>query len=453
MPQEFVWHIKKTLSLAWPMVLAQGLSLVALIVDTIMVGHAGMAELSHLSAGRSLIFVVTTVGIGLINGIVVFTARLDGAGEAHACGRIWHAGLIYAALLGGLALAVVGLIGPLMLHLFGLPPELAAGGSRYLAVMAFSVPGTYLLVACSLFLQGISRPKPAMAVMLVLAPLNVALNWLFIYGKFGLPAWGAAGAALSTALCQWLGAIILGLYILRSGKLKRYGVNVPLAGAWRDGAALRRFGIPLGIATGLEFVGMTALVMFAGRMGEVTISGFEVAFNLQLIAFITVFGTGSATAVRVGNAIGARRFDEIFLAGAAGAAVIVMIMIPFALLYSFAPEPFVAAFTRDAAVAAMTLSFLPFIVAAMVFDSTQFLFLHALRAAGDQMVASSLQVMAFLVLMVPAGWLFGFVFDLGGRGLMLAYVTGCVAASLSLGGRFAIIARRYAKASERQEIK
>ena len=448
MPQELVSHIKKTLSLAWPMVLAQGLSLAALIIDTIMVGQAGMAELSHLSAGRSLIFVATTMGIGLINGIVVFTARLDGAGKPHACGRIWHAGLIYAALLGGVALAAVGLIGPLMLHLFGLPPDLAAGGSRYLAVMAFSVPGTYLLVACSLFLQGISRPKPAMAVMLVLAPLNVVLNWLFIYGKFGLPALGAAGAALATALCQWTGAIILGLYILKSRNFARYGVDAPLAGAWRDGAALRRFGLPLGIATGLELVGMTALVMFAGRMGEVVISGFEVAFNLQLIAFITVFGTGSATAVRIGNAIGARRFEQISLVGSAGAAVIVIIMMPFALLYSFMPEPFVAAFTHDDAVVAMTRSFLPFIVAAMVFDSTQFLFLHALRAAGDQLVASSLQVMAFLVVMVPAGWLFGVVLDLGGRGLMLAYVMGCVIASLSLGGRFAIIARRYAKAEK-----
>lgn len=441
-------HLRRMLTLAWPMMLAQGLSLMAFVVDTAMVGQAGGAELAYLSSGRTLTMVVTMVGVGLLNGIIVFTARADGARDHAACGLIWQAGMLFAVLLGALAVVVISIVGPLTLRWFGLPDDLVAGGSRYLAVIGLSVPGSFLFMAGSYFMQGISRPKPGMVVMLVLTPMNVLLNWVFIYGEFGMPAMGAAGAALATALCQWTGAAVIFAYVLRSRHTQAYGVRRSVRGAAHDllrhVKKLWRFGLPLGIAAGLEFFGITILVMFAGRLGENVISAFEVAFNLQIIAFIAAFGCASATAVRVGNAVGARRYKDIGLVIAVGVGLGLVLVSVFAVLYLTTPMTFVRMFTENAVVQVIAAKFVVFVVIALFFDCVQFICLQSLRAAGDQIMGSVLQVTAFLIIMVPVAWVLAFPLGLGGPGLMMGFVAGTLSAAAMLGGRVVLISRRYA---------
>lgn len=447
-PQTSVQHLTRLLSLAWPMMLSQGLSIMAYVVDTAMVGQAGVQELAYLSSGRSLTLVVTMVGVGLLNGVVVFTARADGAKDRLACGPIWHAGLLLALSIGVVALTVISVIGPLALIWFGLPDDLITGGGRYLMVIGLSVPGSFFFMVSALFLQGISRPKPGMIVMLALAPTNVLLNWLFIYGHGGFPAMGAAGAALATTLCQWLGAAALLIYVLKSRHTQGYGVRLPLHGLRRQAARLWRFGLPLGIAAGLEFFGITILVMFAGRLGEHVISAFEVSFNLHMIAFLAVIGCASATAVRVGNMVGARRYGEVGLVGGVGIGLGLALITIFAALYLVTPMTFVQLFTDDVTVQSLAMEFVILIVVALFFDCVQFVSLQSLRAAGDEITGSVLQVLSFLVIMVPAAWLLAFPLGLGGIGLVIGFVIGTLSAAVLLGGRFILISRRYAVARQ-----
>lgn len=449
MALSFIEHAKRTIVLAWPIILAQGLSLIAIIVDTVMVGQAGGEELAYLSAGRSLMFVAMTVGIGLLGGVVVLTARADGAGDHEACGRIWRSGLLYGALVGAGCCLTVSVGGPIALSLFGLEPSLVAGGGRYLVAMGASMPGTCLLLASSYFLQGLSRPKPGMVAMLAMLPLNIFLNWVFIYGELGMPRLGATGAAIATAITQWFGAVTLFAYVRGNRALRIYGTGGRWRGtmdaAWRNGRELRRFGYPLGVASGLEFLGMTLLIMFAGKMGVVTISAFEVTLNMHLLAFLAAFGMATATSVRVGNAVGRRDFDSIRMVAVSGVAIGLLFLTPFAVIYAIAPQPFFRMFTPEEAVHAMALTMMPFLVAAILFDGVQYIFLHSLRAAGDQLVAAVLQVTAFLGIMVPAGWICAVTLGLGGRGLTLGFLIGLAAAALMLGLRFFLVTRRLSE--------
>lgn len=441
----FLHHMKRTLVLAWPMMLAQGLSLFVLIIDTIMVGQAGGNELAYLSAGRSLVLVLIMVGVGLLSGIVILTARADGAGMIALCGRIWRGGLYYALLLGAIAVVLVSVGGPLVLRWIGLGPALVEGGGRYLAFMGFSLPGTYFLIASVYFLQGLSRPKPGMVAMLLLAPLNVLMNWVLIYGHWGAPAMGAAGAALATALCQWIGAFGLFFYIFTRAELRSYGVHGGrLTWLWREGRALRTFGYPLGLASGLEFIGTTAVVMFAGLMGVKIIASLEIVSNLQIFAFIAAYGVATATAVRISNAVGRGDRGDIPWAALAGLTIALCTMVPFVVAYAWMPETFFRIFTKDAEIHAVAATMLPFLFVGLFFDAIQFTFLLALRAAGDQWMASILQVTAFLFVMAPAAWICAFVLDLGPPGLMAGFLIGVLTAALLLGMRFRVVCRRLA---------
>jgi len=288
--------------------------------------------------------------------------------------------------------------------------------------------------------------------MLLATPTLILLNAVFIYGLFGFPVMGAAGAALATGISQWGGAIGIFIYIRRMKDRAVFGIGngilparrgLDLPALWRNGAGLRHFGLPLGIASGLEFVGSTANVMFAGLIGAITLSGLEVVFNMHLLAFIVCFSLASATSVRVGNAVGAKDYHEIVRIALAGIGVGLLSMTPFALLYSLIPAPVFSLFTPDAAIHAMAQTMLPFIVAALFFDAIQFVFLHSLRAAGDQWVASGLQVIAFLVLMVPLAWVLAFPLGFAGPGIAAGFMFGSMTAAILLGGRFLLLARRH----------
>lgn len=440
-------HAKATLRLAVPMMLAQGLSLMAYIIDTIMVGQAGGNEIAYLSTGRSFVLVVTMIGIGLLNGIVVFTSRAAGAGNPLLCGRIFRSGLIYALILGVIACLLVSLGGKVLLGLVGLSPDLVEGGGRYLMMMGFCLPATYLFVSSNFFLQGLSRPKPGMWAMILVTPLNICLNAILIYGLWGAPEMGAAGAALATAMTQWLAALGLLIYIRHMSDRDRYGIgraSLGIKSLWIRGRKLRGFGIPLGIATGLEFVGTTVNVMFAGLIGAIVLSGLEVVFNLHLIAFIVCFSMATATSVRVGTAVGAKAFTEIRPIVFAGIGIGMLSMIPFGLAYVLMPDPFFGIFTKNMAIHDVARVMLPFIVVGLFFDAIQFVMLHSLRAAGDQWMASILQVTAFLIVMVPVAWLLAFPAGFGGPGIAAAFMIGAVSAAVLLGGRFLLLHHRDA---------
>ncbi|MDA5195103.1 MATE family efflux transporter [Govanella unica] len=443
----FFDHAKRTLSLALPMMLAQGLSLAAYIIDTVMVGQAGGEELAFLSTGRAVVLVVIMVGIGLLNGVIVLTARADGAGDPMLCGRLWKSGLIYAGLLGACAVLAISFGGGPALAAVGLAPDLVVGGGRYLAYMGFAIPGTYFFVCSNFFLQGLSRPKPGMVAMLLATPLNIGLNLIMIYGYWGFPAMGAAGAALATAISQWSAALGLFLYIRGMKDRSRFGIGsgtLSLRALWHDGARVRYFGFPLGVASGLEFLGSTANIMFAGLIGAVTLSGLEVVYNMHLLAFIVCFSIASATSVRVGNAVGAQRLGDIPRIVPTGVSLAFLSMLPFALAYALLPGPFFSLFTPDLKIHAMARLMLPFILVALFFDAMQFVLLHSLRAAGDQWTASILQVTAFLLVMVPAAWILAFPAGFGGPGIAASFAIGSSTAAVLLGGRFALLARRNA---------
>ncbi len=435
-------HLRRTVTLAWPIVAAQALGMSSIFVDTIMVGHAGRAELAALGAGRSLFIMVLVTGLGLLNGILVYAARYDGAGTPEDCGRVWRAGLVYAMATGTVGMVLLALGGGELLTLIGVAEGVREGGTRYLEMVAPAALAGYIATSCSLFLQGVSHPKPAMLIQSLTIPTNFVLNWIFIYGNLGAPAMGAAGAALATSMTISLSAVCLVLFISRSKALAKFRPWGSFAGMWRYGRMIRRFGVPVGAAGALEFTGMTALIMFAGRIGALAISSLEVAFNLHLLAFVVTIGVASATAVRVSNAVGRRETGDVAMVVVSGISLGFISMSPFLVGYVLVPEPFARIFIADPSVVALASSLLLIIAIALPFNSMQMIVLQSLRALGDQWMASALQVLAFFFISVTAGWVLAFTFGLGVRGLVIAMLIGAMSAAVMLISRFLIVRRQ-----------
>ena len=168
-------QLRRTIALALPISLARAGLVVMLTVDTILAGQAGEQELAFFGISMSPVLIMYTVGAGLLVGALVLTAQAHGAGRLADCGRVWRLSLAVAGALG-LAYATVLSGGERLLTLLGQEDAIVRGGGRVLGMWAWGLPGVMLYVATASFLEGIGRPRAAVAVSLAANLLNVLLG-------------------------------------------------------------------------------------------------------------------------------------------------------------------------------------------------------------------------------------------------------------------------------------
>jgi multidrug resistance protein, MATE family len=448
--QSRLWaETKALLSLAWPVMLAHLQWILLNLIDTVMVGRYATDQLADLSAARILSWTALVILIGLLSGIVVFVARADGAKTPVVCGQIFRQALLYAAVIGTSAGLILWHIALPVLSATGMAPSMARGGADYVQIQAISFLPAVLQYCGNFFLEGISRPRPAMLITLLTLPLNALFNWLLIYGQFGLPEMGAQGAAWGTLLAILIGVILTHLYIWRMRDRAHYGLTssrtlswgASLVTLWREGKALRRFGIVPGLASGFEIGGFSVISAIGTTLGAVPTAAFQAVVSLHMLSLTLSSGLATAAAVRVGNAVGARATHEIILRGWLATLIAASSTALAALLFITIPTPLLAGFSIDQAVISLGAQMLVLLAPFLVFDAAQLTLLFSLRAAGDQVVAGVMQVSAFFIVMCGSAWWLTLHTSLGALGLPLALGLGCLVACILMASRFLWLTR------------
>lgn len=436
---------RRLILLAWPVVLTSLNWTLLHVTDIAVVGLVGSDQVAILGASRTLSFIAITAGFAGLSGILVNTSRADGARDLPATGRALREGLVLALAIG----MAIGLI----LHVFAAPmlwgvgvnPVLIPATARVITIMAIAYPLQMIVIAISFFLEGISRPQRVMMVNLAILPFNGVLAWAWSGGHLGLPALGAAGAASATAVAAAVSAAGLLWSVWTLPRAEPRGVRDLSAAAWSgiSGGALRlaRFGTMPAVATGLELAGFSILIALSTQLGMIVAHGFQIVFSLHNVTFSIAMGLGSATGVRVGNAVGegvpaagiGRTLTAVRLTVIATGAVVLVVMAARAQVVGLFPAgDAVHLVTRS-----MLLLWLPFVLC----DAVQVVLVYALRSLGDQVVAGINSILAFFVITGGAGWLL-FHYGWGATGLVLASGIGMASATLLHALRFAQISRR-----------
>lgn len=424
--------------LAWPVALTSLNWTIMHLIDVAVVGHAGLDQIGALAAGRAVTFISMVVGLAALSGILVFTARGEGAGRPEASGDELRRALLYAIVLGTVAMVILHGWSVQLVRGIGIAPELVPGGAAVLRAMALAYPGQFVLAATSYFLEGIARPRRVALVNIVMLPLNAILAWAWVGGHLGLPAAGAPGAALATAMVSAFGALVLlgstwalpdaaarGIRDLSAAALRRAGAGIP---------PLARFGLAPAVAAGLELAGFSWLIALSTQLGAVTAAAFQTVFSLHNFAFAAGIGFASAAGVRVGNAVGAgeRRLALARALLAAGMTALAMLAIG-GVYFTFA-NVLVRPFSNNPAVIALSASLLALLALPMFFDGIQLVLTYALRSLGDQIMAAVNSIIAFFLFTGVLGWLLVRA-GVGATALIYAAVAGMVVAALLQGLR------------------
>ena len=430
---------RRILTLAWPVMLTSLNWTILSVTDVVVVGLTGTDQVAAFGASRALTFVTIVAGLAWLSGILVFTARADGARDLPRTGATLREGLVLAGMLGLAGALGLGLFAAPLLRGIGVAPTLIGPAAAVIRVMAFAYPAQMISIATSFFLEGVSRPRRVTVVNLATLPINAVLAWMLADGHFGAPALGAVGAAIATAIASLLGAAGMLAVAWTTPEARERGVRLMTSAAWRAAipGALRlaRFGAVPAVSSGLELAGFSVLIALSTDLGAVTAHAFQIVFALHNVTFGAAVGLASAAGVRVGNAIGEdlpRQVRPRALIAAGLAAGITGLLAGVILLLR---APVVDAFPAAAGVHAVALAMLPVWVPFILFDGVQLVFVYALRSLGDQIVAGVNSIIAFFVVTGGLGWLF-VTHGVGPLGLVYASGLGMVAATLLHGARF-----------------
>ena len=453
-PQPVAVHVRETVKLALPLIAARTGLILMLTVDTVMTGRLGGEELAFLAVGISPQITLMLVAIGALQATVVLTAQAIGAGESWRAGAVLRAGLVHAALLGVLA-GLASIWSEEMFLAIGQSATVSVGAAEVSHAFALGLPGLLMYIVASFFLEASGRPRTSMVIIFIANLLNVPLNGVLALGWGGLVApMGADGAVLASSILRWgafLAAFACILAPARGGD--QFGVLVPLA-AWARTAAtlggdvgrqIRRLGLPMGIAQGIESSSFTTVVFIAGSVGAAVAAAHQTTMTLVVLVYMCAIGFGGAAAIRVGRAVGRGSATDVRRAGLAAVALGSLIAVPAGFVFVLAPEMMVRLVTDDAAVAAIAAPALRLVGFFLVFDAANGITTGALRGMGEVWIPMLTQCASFWLVAVPLAWWFGVTLGYGPVGLIGGICAGMVASAGTLVPRFYFVSGRPPK--------
>lgn len=420
-------ELRRILTLAWPVVLGQIGSVTLGTVDAAMAGHLGEEVLAPVALGNVFSLGLVIVGMAALRGLDPIFSQAWGRGDHRAGRAALSQAILLSVLISLPLLAVHGAPGPLM-RLLRQPEDAIVGASQYVWVVAPGVVPAMVFTALTQFLQGMGRMKAPMVAVAVGNVVNILLDWLLMYGPFGLPQLGPMGCGLATTAVRV--AMLLALIWLCRDVWAQYRPTWSLA---RDLPGLRHMlvvGLPVGVQFALEVWAFNASSLMMGALGSTKMAAHAIALNLAALAFMLPFGMGAAAATRVGNLVGAGQpwLRSGWLAVGLGSGVMALT----ATLFLAFPAPLTSIFTTDPGVSAIVLVLLPFAAAFALFDGIQATTFGVLRGAGDTRFPAMINLVGYWCVGMPMGAWLAFWQGWEERGIWAGLVISLVAVSMML---------------------
>lgn len=434
-PSTLKGEFAATLRLATPVALVQlGMMLMG-VVDTLMLGRLSASALAAGALGHICTAFLLMLGVGILSALDPLVSQAYGAGDREAVGAHLQRGIVLAVAVSiPFGLFLWDTQG--MLRAFGQPEAVVVDSAAYARAIIWGLPAYYLFVAFRQPLQAMSVVRQAVAAIVFGNLLNVAANWLLIFGNLGFPAMGVRGSAYATSISRW--GMFFWLLLASRQQLAPFwsGFNAAALDLKRY-LRLLRIGLPIGFHQSIEVLLFSAVALLMGRMGVAALAGHQIAINLASLSFMVPLGISGAAATRVGNAIGRRDMPGARRAAMASLLLGGGVMVVFATVFAVFPEPLARLYTRDVPTLAMAAALLPIAAVFQVFDGLQVVGTGVLRGAADTAFPAVLALLGFWALGLPSGWLLGFRFSQGATGLWWGLTIGLAAVALLLLARIA----------------
>lgn len=433
-------ELKPTLALALPMVLGQIGQMLISITDAAFIGRIGTTELAAAAFTNGIYGLSYVVGIGLLSPIGIFAARDHGAAD-HAGVAAWLLHGRALALAYALLACIVMALVLIFIQQFSLPQEVVNTLAAFFVLHGLSIIPAMQFQAQRQYLDAIGQPWVGSIIIYVNVALNALLNWLFIWGHWGVPAMGLAGSGVATLIARSVSVILIELWL-------RKGTHMPTAWRMQRVRELVQLGVPAAGSLLFESGIIIAAMIMLGWLGAVPLAAHQIALTCASFSFMFPLGIAMAAGIRISRTRGEMMNQDanavLRVIGVGAIACGTAIMLLFALTFAFAGTYIAAAFTPDVAVIEMSVKLLFIAAVFQLFDGIQVIAIGALRGLTDVRVPTLITFCAYWLIGFPAAYLLGFTFNVGATGVWSGLAIGLAFAAVLLLWRFVALTRTNA---------
>jgi MATE family multidrug resistance protein len=448
---DYTKEFKYNTKLATPVILGMLGHQVVALVDNIMVGQLGSAELAAVSLGNSFMFVAMSLGVGFSTAITPLVAEADGAGDREKGKSSFKHGLFLCIVLGLALFAAVMFAKPLM-YVMKQPPEVVDLAMPYLTLVAASLVPLIIFQGFKQFSDGLSMTRFPMYATIVANLVNVLLNYMFIFGKFGAPALGVVGAAIGTLASRVVMVAYLWYLLSRKEKSRYFVTNIKIFTLSKGMLKkLLNLGFPSAMQMFFEVAIFTSAVWLSGILGKNPQAANQIALNLASMTFMVAMGFSVAAMIRVGNQKGLGNFRELrrvaISIGLLTSILALVFAVCFILFNDSLPKMFLdfdnlADFADNHEVVAIAAQLLIIAAIFQFTDALQVVALGALRGMQDVKIPTVITFIAYWIIGFPISYYLSMETSLASMGIWIGLLAGLSASGILLFIRFNYLSKK-----------
>ena len=436
-------ELKSTFWLALPLMLGELSSMLMGLAGTMMTGRLGETALAATGIA-SVVFVLSMLLVwGSIRMIPTPVAE---AHELRDGERVRT--LLAAGLLMGLVLTVLCSVllqwGIRHFDLLGQDPEVARLAVAYLHIIVYSMPALILFALLVNYVDAFGYVRLTMYISFFGLALDILLNWLLIFGHYGLPRMGISAIALNTGISHAVMALALSVVLWRRRELHYFrSARTQARAVWQQMLAFFRYGIPSALQIMVEFAAFGAGTIIIGQISKTEQAAHQIAINLISATYVTIMGVSTAGMIRIGQALAYRSRVRIWLAGVSSLLLAMLIMLAPTLAFLLFPGHIVRLYIGDPAVIgiATTLVFLAGLF--QLADAAQASSISLLRALNDVLLPSAISFVAFWLIGIPLGYWLAVYQGWHAKGIWAGYLVALLVQAIWFAGRFFGLVRRW----------
>jgi multidrug resistance protein, MATE family len=380
---------QEVLKLALPMVISSLSWTVMTFVDRIFLKWVSDDAMAAAFASAVVWFTLLSLPLGICAYANTFVSQYYGDKQFRQIGpAVWQA--IWIALILSPVILLASPLAPMIFAAAGHTPSIQAEEVRYFQALNWGGGGMLISQAAAAFYSGRGKTGVIMVVDSLFAILNVALDYVWIFGLYGFPEDGILGAGYATSVAMWLKAITYVLLILQSTHRREYGTGL-FRLDWQKWVRLWYYGGPSGLQMVLDVVGFSTFVVLVGRLGDTASAATSMAFSISTLAFMPIWGFGMAAGILVGQHLGENNPQLASRATWNSLAIGMGYMAVISLMYIIVPKWFLYWFFAggdqasgmDGDVGRLATTLLQFVAAYNLFDAMLTILANAVKGAGD----------------------------------------------------------------------
>lgn len=401
--RSFVSEIRRMLKLFWPIILGQLAVNSMSVVDTVMAGMAGPLQLSGVAIGASFFYPVLFTMVGLSLAIQPIISHLLGGGKKKDVSQQMHQ-ITITSLVISVFMAVFLSQLHLVYNFIPADPEMIRVATGYLYALSLGIPVMVLYNVLRAYCEGLGITTPTLWFGFLQLALNIPLNYIFIFGKLGLPALGGIGCGVATALTSLIATIVFLIYVEISPRFKDVRLFRKLYAL--DKNCIKQFlklGIPLALSSTMEVTCFSLAALILSPFGPIVVSAHSITLNISGMLFMLPLSVAIVTTIRVGYFMGSHNFDRAIQTTKAGFCINLFFYL-ISVVFLLNCRHFLASlYTDNTEIIDMASSLLLINCLYLLPDSIQMLSIGVLRGFKDSKTIFFVTLVAYWVIGMPLG--------------------------------------------------